>query len=159
MLRGVVRDAVRSPAMAVLVEIGCSVSQAESAQTAIEGLCKETGSLLVGRRNNKWTRKVLYIVQFPHLESARKLMAALRQSRQHGVIESFRYMPGDLVHISFHPPVNLQEQMRDFPLRPEESWFPAIHHPHQVYVSLSMPVMLAKQAAWLVAHEVEWSFV
>src|SRR5258708_31543962 len=42
----------------------------------------------------------------------------------------------------------------NFPLRPDESWFPAIHDPDQAYVCMSRPLMLAKQAAWLLEHEV-----
>jgi hypothetical protein len=83
----------------------------------------------------------------------------IRQARQQDVIESFRYVPCDLVQISFDPAVNLREQMRNFPLRPDESWFLAVHDPDQAYVCMSRPLMVAKQAAWLLAHEVMWAFV
>jgi len=145
--------------MTVLVVIACSTSQIEPAQTAIEIFCKETGGLLIGRRVNDETHKVLLMIRLPQTASANKHRTVLSEALQHHVIESFRYVSCDLVQISFNPSVNLQEQMRDFPLRPEESWFPAIHDSHEVYVSLSMPVMLAKQAAWLHAHEAEWAFV
>ena len=75
------------------------------------------------------------------------------------VIESFRHVTCDLVQISFDPSVNLREQMRNFPLRPDESWFHAIHDPDQAYVCLSKPLMEAKQAALLLAHGVKWAFV
>ena len=48
--------------------------------------------------------------------------------------------------------------MRDFPLRPGESWFPSIHNPYQAYVCMSRPLMLTEQAAWLLEHEVAWAF-
>ncbi len=158
MLDGFDREAARRSAMAVLVEVVCSESQAEPAQTIVDALCKEDDGLLIGRRFNEWTHKVLLIAQVPHMANMRKYAMALTHARQQNVIESFRYVSGDLIHISFNPSVNPREQMRDFPLRPEESWFLAIHDAHQVYVSLSMPYMLAKQAAWLLTHAVEWAF-
>ena len=145
--------------MTVLVEIVCSIAQEESIQAAIEAFCKESGGLLIGRRINEETHKLQLIVQLPHMASVSNHTTSLSQARQQNVIESFRYVTGDLVQISFDPPVNLQEEMRDFPLRPDETWFPAILDPHQVYVCMSMPVMLAKQAAWLLRNEVEWAFV
>ena len=135
--------------MTVLVEIVCSVSQEEFAQAAVEAFCKATGGLLIGRRVNEETYEA----------SGSNHATALDQARQQNVIESFRHVTCDLVQISFDPSVNLPEQMRNFPLRPDESWFPAIHDPDQTYVCLSRPVMLAKQAAWLLAHEVKWAFV
>jgi len=159
MLHSVVHDAVRRFTMAVLVEIVCSVSQEEFAQAAVEAFCKATGGLLIGRRVIEGTRKALLMFRLPPTASVSKDAAALSQARQQNVIESFRYVACDLVQISFDPPVNLREQMRDFPLRPDESWFPAIHDPDQAYVCMSRPLMLAKQAAWLLKHEVKWAFV
>ena len=151
MLHSVVRDAVRRSTMAVLVEIVCSVSQEESARAAVEAFCKATGGLLIGRRVIEETHKVLLMVRLSQ--------TALDQARQQNVIEPFRHVTCDLVQISFDPSVNLREQMRNFPLRPDESWFSAIHDPDQAYVCLSRPFMLANQAAWLLAHEVKWAFV
>ena len=71
----------------------------------------------------------------------------------------FACISGDLVNISFDPSVDPQEQMRDFPLGPGESWSRAIHDPHQVYVCIRGPMMGAKQAAWLLKHEVAWAYV
>ncbi len=71
----------------------------------------------------------------------------------------FTRVSGDLVNISFDPSVDPEEQMRDFPLGPDESWFLTIHDPHQVYVCIRGPIMEAKQAAWLLKHEVVWAYV
>ena len=159
MLHSVVRDAVRRSTMTVLVEIVCSVSQKESQQAALEAFCKATGGLLIGRRVIVETHKVLLMVRLPQTANVSNHATALDQARQQNVNESFRHVICDLVQISFDPSVNLRVQMRNFPLRPDESWFPAIHDPDQAYVCLSRPVMLAKQAAWLLAHEVKWSYV
>ena len=78
--------------------------------------------------------------------------------QQHG-ISLFRSVTRDLVNITFDPSVDPQEQMRDFPLGPDESWFHAIHDPHQVYVCIRGPIMEAKQAAWLLKHKVVWAYV
>ena len=159
MLHSVVRDAVRRSTMTVLVEIVCSVSQEESARAAVEAFCKATGGLIIGRRVIEETHMVLLMVRLPQTASGSNHATALDQARQQNVIELFQYVTCDLVQISFDPSVNLREQMRNFPLRPDESWFPAIHDPDQAYVCLSRPVMLAKQAAWLLAPEVKWAFV
>ena len=81
-----------------------------------------------------------------------------RGIQQH-VNGSLRLASGDLVNISFDPAVDPQEQMRDFPLGPDESWFLAIHDQHQVYVHIRGPMMGAKQAAWLLKHDVVWAYV
>ena len=145
--------------MTVLVEITCSISQESSAQAAIEAFDNETGGLLIGRSVNEQSHKVQLMVRLPQSINVSKQAAPLDQALQQKVIESFRYVIGDLVAISFAPSVNWQEQMRNFPLRPDETWFPAIDDPHKAYVCMSMPVMLAKQAAWLLAHEVQWAYV
>ncbi len=74
-------------------------------------------------------------------------------------LASFCSVTRDLVSISFDPSVDPQEQMRDFPLGPDESWFLAIHDPYKVYVRIRGPIMEAKQAAWLLEHEVVWAYV
>ena len=99
------------------------------------------------------------IVQLPHHAArASRHATALSPPLQEPAITSFRYITSDLVKISFDPSVNLQEQMHNFPLRPGESWFPAIHDPHQAYVYMSRPLMLTEQAAWLLKHKVLWAF-
>ena len=99
------------------------------------------------------------MVQLPQTGSASRHAGALSPLLHKPVIVSFQSINCDLVKISFDPSVDPREQMRDFPLRPGESWFPAIHHPHQSYICLSRPLMLTEQAAWLYGHEVAWAFV
>jgi len=145
--------------MTILIEIVCSVSQEEPAQATIEAICKETGDLLISRRVNEETHEVLLVVQLLQTVNVNRHTKALSHALQQGVIASFRYVSSDLVKISFDPWRDLREQMRDFPLRPGESWFPAIHNPHQAYVSLSRPLMLTEQAAWVLKRQLEWAFV
>jgi len=145
--------------MTILIEIVCSVYQEEPAQATIEAICKETGDLLIGHRVNEETHEVLLVVQLLQTVSVSRYTTALRHALQQGVIASFRYVSSDLVKISFDPSLDLQEQMRDFPLRPGESWFSAIHNPHQAYVSLSRPLMITEQAAWVLRRQLEWAFI
>jgi hypothetical protein len=145
--------------MTILIEIVCSVSQEEPAQATIEAICKETGDLLIGRRVNEETHEVLLVVQLLLTVSVSRYTTVFSHALQQGVIASFRYLSSDLVKISFDPSRDLREQMRDFPLRPGESWFTSIHNPHQAYVSLSRPLMLTEQAAWLLKRQLEWAFV
>jgi len=145
--------------MTILIEIVCSVSQEEAAQATIEAICKETGDLLISRRVNEETHEVLLVVQLLQTVRVGRHTTVLSHALQQGVIASFRYMSSDLVKISFDPSRDLREQMRDFPLRPGESWFPAIHNPHQAYVCLSRPLMLTEQAAWVLRRQLEWAFI
>ena len=146
--------------MTPLIEIVCSVSHEEAAQATVEAFCKETGSLLIGRCLNEENHEVRLMVLLPHHTTrASGHPVALSQALQEQVIASFRYITCDLVKISFDPAVDLREQMRHFPLRPGESWFPVIHNPHQAYVCMSRPLMLTEQAVWLLEHEVQWAFV
>jgi len=146
--------------MTTLIEIVCSVSQEEAARATIKAFSKETGGLLIGRSVNEQTNEVRLMVQLPHHAArASRHATALNSTLQEQFITSFRYITSDLVKISFDPSVDLREQMRSFPLRPDESWFPTIDDPHQAYVCLSRPLMLTKQAAWLLEHKVQWAFV
>lgn len=145
--------------MTTLIEIVCCVSREEAAQATVEAFCKGTGGLLIGCRVNEETHDILLMVQLLHTAGVSRHATILSHALQQEVIVSFRYVTSDLVKISFDPSVDLREQMLDFPLRSGESWFPALHDQHQAYVCMSRPVMLAKQAAWLLGHEVEWAFV
>jgi hypothetical protein len=144
--------------MTVVGEIVCSVAQEEATQAAVKTFCKETGGQLIGRRDNEKAQKVQLIIWLPLTAHVSKQAIPL-QALQQQVRKSFRYLTYDLVQISFGPSVNLQEQMQKFPLRAEETWFPAIHDQRQAYMCMSRPFILAKQAAWLLANEVQWEFV
>ena len=145
--------------MSVLIEIVCALAQAEAVQTLIEESCQATGDLLIGRCVYEQVNEVLLIVRLLGATSVSKYVTILGQELQQEVILSFQLVSGDLVKISFNPSVDVREQMRHFPLHPGESWYPAIHDPHQAYVCIRRPLMGAKQAAWLLKHEVEWEFV
>ena len=145
--------------MTVVGEIVCFVAQEEATQAAVKAFCKETGGQLIGRRDNAKAQKVQLIIRLPLTAHVNKQAISLIQALQQQVRKSFRYLTYDLVQISFGPSENLQEQMQHFPLRAEETWFPAIHDQRQAYVCMSRPLMLAKQAAWLLAHEVQWDYV
>ena len=145
--------------MDILVEIAGAVSGEETSEAYVAAFCQQAGGLLIGRRVNEQTHQFHFLVRFPDTASVGKHTEDLGRACQQHLIESFRYVSGGLVQISFDPSLNLREQMRGFPLRPDESWFPDIHNPHQAYVCMSRPVMLAKQAAWLLARDVAWSYV
>jgi hypothetical protein len=145
--------------MTTLLAVLCSFSQEEAAHTTVEEGCKEAGGLLIGRLVNEETHEVLLLIQLFHTACISKHTKVLSHARQQAVIASFRFVTCDLLKISFDPSVDTQEQMRGLPLRPGESWFPANHDPHQIYVSIRRPLMEAKQAAWLLAHGIAWAYV
>lgn len=138
--------------MTTFIEINYPVVQEETARAIVEASCKETGDLLIGRLVNEETHEVRLLVQLLH---ATAFSHALQQSG----ITSFRFVIDDLVHLVFDSSVDPRGLMRDFPLGPDEAWFPAIHDPHQAYVCIHSPIMAAKQAAWLLEHEVAWAYV
>jgi hypothetical protein len=142
--------------MTVLAEIVGSVAQEKAIQQAVEAFCKAADGELIGRRVNE---KIWLIVRLPQMVDISKNRSPLNQALNKSIIESFQYRNGDLVQITFEHPVNLQEQMETFPLRPHEIWFLALDNPYQVYVCLSKPLMLAKQSAWLLVHPVKWAYV
>src|SRR5437660_8595764 len=103
MLHSAVRVAVRRSTMTVLVEIVCSIAQEESTQAAVEAFCKETGGQLIGRRVYQETQKVQLMVRLLQIASVSGHATPLSQALQEKVIESFRYVIGDLVHLSVDP--------------------------------------------------------
>lgn len=145
--------------MTILIEIVCSLSQEKPVQATIEAICKETGDLLIGRLANEQTHEVLLVVQLLQVGSMSRHTTDLSHALQQRHIASYRFVSGNLLKISLEPSMDLQEQMRDFPSHSGESWFPAIHNPHQAYVSLIRPLVQRGQAAWLLRRQVGWAYV
>jgi hypothetical protein len=145
--------------MTILIEIVCTAAQEKPVQATIEAICRETGDLLIGRRANEQTHEVLLVVQLLQAESMSRHTTDLSHALQQRDIASFRFVSSNLLQISVEPSLDLQEQMHEFPTHSGESWFPAIHNPHQAYVSLSRPLMQTAQAAWLLRHQVGWAYV
>src|SRR2546421_1825650 len=144
--------------MTTFIEIVGTVAQAQAVQTLLEESCQATGDLLIGQCVYEQVNEVLFIIRLVHASSVRSYVTILSQQLQQAVILSFQLLSGDLVKLCFHPSVDLREQMRHFPLYPGDSWYPALHDPHQAYVCLRRPLLGAKQAAWLLQHEVEWAY-
>ncbi|HEX6484410.1 MAG TPA: hypothetical protein VF043_36670 [Ktedonobacteraceae bacterium] len=138
--------------MTTFIEIGYSLAQEETARAIVEASCKETGDLLIGRLVYEETHEVRLLVQLLHA-------TAFSHALQQRGITSYRVVIGDLVHLVFDSSVDPRGPMRDFPLGPDEVWFLAIHDPHQAYICIHNPIMAAKQAAWLLEHEVAWAYV
>lgn len=145
--------------MTTLIEIACPVSKEETMQATVEAFCEETDGLLIGRRIYQETNEILLIVRLPYATNLSKHVTVLSRALQQEVITWFRCVTCDLVKISFDLSASLEEQLHDFPLRSGESWFPAIHNPHQAYVCMSRPLMAANQAAWILGREAAWAFV
>ncbi|MFL5590656.1 MAG: hypothetical protein ACJ8DI_23820 [Ktedonobacteraceae bacterium] len=144
--------------MTTFIEIVGTVAQAQAVQTLLEESCQATGDLLIGQCVYEQVNEVLFIVRLVHAASVRSYVTILSQQLQQAVILSFQLVRGDLVKMCFHPSMDLRDQMRHFPLYPGDSWYPALHDPHQAYVCLRRPLLGAKQAAWLLQHEVEWAY-
>ncbi len=145
--------------MTIFIEIVCADAQADAVQTLLEESCQVTGDLLMSRGVSEQISEVLFIVLLMQAASVRSYVTILSQQLQQEVILSFQVRSGELVKMSFSPSVDLREEMRHFPLYPGDSWYPALHDPHQAYVCISRPLLGAKQAAWLLKHEVVWAYV
>ena len=145
--------------MTILIEIVCSVAQEKPVKATLEAICKETGDLLIGRCANERTHEVLLVVQLLNSTSMSRHTTDLSHALQQRDIASFRFVSSNLLKISVEPPLDLREQMRDFPSPTGESWFPAIHNPHLAYVCLIRPLMQTDQAAWLLRRQVGWAYI
>ena len=143
--------------MTTLIEIACLLLKEETVQALIEKYCQEKGNQLIGRSVYEEIGEVLLVVQVLHLTNVSKFVAILSHALHQGIIASFEYVTCDLATISSDPSLDLQKQMHDFPLSPGQSWFPAIHDSHQVYLYTSRPVLSPKQIVWLLEHKMEWA--
>lgn len=141
-----------------LIEVVCPLSQ-QSAQTTLEQYFKQTGDLLISRRIYPLVDAVLLVIRLLDPANVSKHRMFLDQALQGGLISSYEYVTCDLVTASLDSPPDICDQMRDFPLRPGESWFPAIDDPHQAYICLDTPWMTSEQIAWLLEHQVKWTYV
>ena len=78
---------------------------------------------------------------------------------QRGIRKSLPAGARYCVTIFLDPLVEVSKQMRDFPLRPGETWAPCTDRAHQVYLCMGQPLMMPQQAAWLLERDVEWEYL
>ena len=142
--------------MYTLIEIAYAISQ-HNVEAAIQHSFKESNNSLIGRSLFEETDEALLVVLLthPNMSEHRNFLKHLLQQ---GMITSFEYRYQYLVTAFFDPPLDVRMKMQEFPLRPGESWFPAINHPGQVYICLERHLMTAEQAAWMLNHQVRWAY-
>jgi hypothetical protein len=140
--------------VSTLVEIICSISQ-RSAQKTVEEHFEKAGDQFLARCAYEDLGQVLLVVQLSATTDEDEHNAFFRLALEQGIIDSYEYLTCYPVSAFLNPSLDRQEQMRHFPLRPGESWFPAIDHPNKVYICLDKPFMAADQTAWLLEHQLD----
>src|ERR1700737_503478 len=143
--------------MGISVEIVCALSQ-KNAQTVVEQHFKETGDLLLACCLYEELDRVLLIIRLLPTTDLQECTAFLQLALQQATIVSYEYVVCSLVSAFLNPALDLETQMSGFPLDFGDAWFPAIDHPHKIYLCIDMPPMTPAQIAWLSERQAKWEY-
>lgn len=138
-----------------IIEIGLPTSNIPRVQPALETCLQETGDALIGQQI--YDDQTLFVVRITgdtlqnHLKT---LSAAFREK----LVDSFQLIACYLFKVAFKDE-SYQTLLRDFPLHPGESWFPAANEARTAYLCLSRPHLSQEQTSWLAMQTsiAQWS--
>jgi hypothetical protein len=128
-----------------IIEVGLPTSNIPRVQPELEACLQTTGDALIGQQI--YDDQALFVVRVSdttiqtHLKT---LSAAFRDN----LIDSFQLIACYLFKVAFKDE-SFQNVLRDFPLHPGESWFPAASETCTAYLCLSGSYLSQEQTSWL----------
>lgn len=141
----------------ILIEIAVPSAYASDVEKVIDQCCAETGDRLLGRRDYPEVEQLFLVVQLRHDIHLSKHVPILSQALQHSMISSFEFTQGNVVKVSSP---TIFDHICNFPLSLGDSWVPAAHNLHTIYLNIHRSFLSAAQATWLHLHEdVTWSYL
>ena len=139
------------------IEIICFLDQ-KSVQTTIKQRFEQTGDRILASCVYEEFERILLVVQLSPTTDRREHTIFLQKALQLGHIEFYEYVACYPVSVFLDPSLDRDEHKRWFPLRVGESWYPALDHPHKVYLCLTRPFLAPAQVAWLNQNQARWEF-
>lgn len=143
--------------MGISVEIVCVLSQ-KDAQAVVEKHFNETGDSLMARIFYEELGRVMLVFRLSPTTDIEECTAYLLNALQQSTIETYEYVVSTLVSVSLNPVPDRETQMRDFPLDSGDAWFPPLHDPHKVYLSIDVMPLTNEQITWLRTHRAKWKY-
>ena len=80
----------------------------------------------------------------------------LTQALEQKALLSFQFVQGCLVKVTAP---GIGEQIANFPFSLGDTWISSLNDERSVYLCLHRRLLTAQQSAWLLAHQVTWSYL
>lgn len=139
--------------MNILIYIAVPIENEQTLCAELKRCCAETGDQLIGHRVYEDVGEVLFVVCLAHQYVLTKHIHILNQALQAQLILSFQPEKAQVMMICSQgnvlAPHNIAALLKGFPLRPSESWFPAIDDSEKAYLCTNTRKLNQQQIAWL----------
>ena len=145
--------------MTTLIHIAVLVANEEIVRNTVVNCCSETGDALIGQRVYEEVGEVLLVVRLMEDYNVAKHIPILSQALQRKLILSFQIEMTNLVRVESTAPLNIRHLVQDFPLQPNESWFPSIESDQMAYVCTRSLILQPSQERWIERYHLEYTYM
>jgi hypothetical protein len=145
--------------MTTLIHIAVLVANEELVKDTVVNCCSETGDTLIGQRVYAEVDEVLLVVRLTQDYNVTKHIPILSQALQSKLILSFQIETTNLVRVECPAPLDIRDFVQDFPLQPNESWFPAIESKQMAYMCTRSLLLQPAQERWLERVHLSYLYV
>ncbi len=145
--------------MTTLIHIAVLVANEELVKNTVVNCCSETGDALIGQRVYEEVGEELLVVRLVQDYNVTKHIPILSQALQSKLILSFQIEMINLVRVECPAPLDIRHLIQDFPLQPNESWFPAIESEQTAYICTRGLLLQPSQELWLERHHLDYTYV
>jgi hypothetical protein len=144
--------------MTTLIHIAVLITNEELVRNTVVNCCSETGDTLIGQRVYEEVGEVLLVVRLVQNYNVTKHIPILSQALQRELILSFQIEMINLVRVECPAPLDIRHQVQDFPLQPNESWFPAVESEQMAYICTRGLLLQPSQEQWLEGHHLDYTY-
>ena len=140
----------------ISIEVVIPCSTVDAVYPVLVQCCTEAGDVLLGRRDDPHTGEVLGVVYLTDDSHVSKHLPILTQALEQKALLSFQFVQGCLIQVTAS---GIGAQMANFPFSLGDTWISSLNDERSVYLCLHRRLLTAQQAAWLLSHQVTWSYL
>ncbi len=140
----------------ISIEVVIPRSTVDTVYPVLVQCCTEVGDVLLGRRDDPQTEEVLGVVHLTDDSHVSKHLPILTQALEQKALLSFQFVQGCLVKVAAP---GIGEQMANFPFALGDTWISSLNDVRSAYLCLHRRLLTARQSAWLLSHQVTWSYL
>ena len=140
----------------ISIEVVIPRSSVEAVYPVLVQCCAEAGDVLLGRRDDPQTREVLAVVHLSDDGHVSTHLPILTQALEQQALLSFQFVQGCLVNVAAP---GIGEQLVHFPFSLGDTWIASLNDERSAYLCLHRRLLTAQQSAWLLSHQVTWSYL
>lgn len=138
----------------IVVEVTVPDAHETDMEWMIDQCCQQP--TLLGKRQYPEIQECLLVVQWTQETDISNRLLILRRAKPQKIIRYCSITYRAVVRLCSP---NLITSMVGFPLLPGDAWIPAASESDTVYAMLHHFLLSRTQTAWLMQHEVQWSYL